>query len=277
MPYPVDAALPRVARALEANRPVILTAPPGSGKTTRAAPYLLDLAPEWLGNKKLILLEPRRLAARMAAGFMARQRGGSVGDEIGYRIRLENKTSARTRIEILTEGLLTQRLLSDPELADTACILFDEFHERSLAADTGLALALELRAALRPDLRLVIMSATLDTETLEHHLPACEVIEAEGRMFPVETRYAPAFAMQGETFCNPATVARAVKRAVAAESGSVLVFLPGEGEIRRTEERLREEALPPDVDVYALYGALGKADQDAAVAPSPPGRRKVVL
>ena len=268
---PVDAVLPAVAASLEANRPVVLQAPPGSGKTTRVAPFLLDAA--WLRGRKILMLEPRRLAARAAAGYMARQRGESVGETVGYHIRLDRQTGPRTRIEILTEGLLTQRLLNDPELADTGLVIFDEFHERSLAADTGLALTLDARAALRPDLRIIVMSATLQPGPIASHLGGAAIHTAEARLFPVETRLLnrlPAAPL-------PAFTADAVCRALQDEPGSVLVFLPGEGEIRRTLERLRGAGLPPDVSLHPLYGALPREEQDAAVEPPPPGRRKVVL
>ena len=269
--YPVDTILPAVAVSLAANRPVVLQAPPGSGKTTRVAPFLLD-AP-WLKGRKILMLEPRRLAARAAAGFMARQRGEAVGQTVGYHIRLDRKTGPQTRIEILTEGLLTQRLLNDPELADTALIIFDEFHERSLAADTGLALALDARNALRPDLRLIVMSATLQPGPIAAHLGGADVHTADARMFPVETR----LLNRTPTAPLPILAADAVLRAIHEESGSLLVFLPGEGEIRRTLERLRNAPLPPDVSLHPLYGALSRDEQDAAVEPPAPGRRKVVL
>lgn len=269
--FPVDTLLPALAASLEANRPVVLQAPPGSGKTTRVAPFLLD-AP-WLRGRKILMLEPRRLAARAAAGYMARQRDESVGETVGYHIRLDRQAGPRTRIEILTEGLLTQRLLSDPELADTGLIIFDEFHERSLAADTGLALTLDARNALRPDLRIIVMSATLQPGPIAAHLGGADIHTAEARLFPVETRLLsrlPAAPL-------PVFTADAVCRALREDSGSILVFLPGEGEIRRTLARLREAGLPPDVSLHPLYGALPRDEQDAAVEPPPPGRRKVVL
>lgn len=269
--FPVDAILPACAASLAANRLVVLQAPPGSGKTTRVAPFLID-AP-WLSGRKIVMLEPRRLAARAAAAYMARQRGESVGQTVGYHIRLDRKTGPQTRIEILTEGLLTQRLLNDPELADTGLIIFDEFHERSLAADTGLALALDARNALRPDLRLIVMSATLQPGPIAAHLGHAAVHTAEARMFPVETR----LLNRTPTAPLPILAAEAVLRALREESGSLLVFLPGEGEIRRTLERLRAAPLPSDVSIHPLYGALPREEQDAAVEPPDPGRRKVVL
>jgi len=268
---PVDTVLPSLAASLAANRPVVLQAPPGSGKTTRVAPFLLE-AP-WLKGRKILMLEPRRLAARAAAGYMARQRGETVGQTVGYHIRLDRQAGPDTRIEILTEGLLTQRFLNNPELADTGLVIFDEFHERSLAADTGLALALDARGALRPDLRLLVMSATLQPEPIAAYLGHADIHTAEARVYPVETRLLsriPAAPL-------PVVAADAVRRALREEPGSLLVFLPGEGEIRRTLERLRDAPLPPDVSLHPLYGALPREDQDAAVEPPPPGRRKVVL
>ncbi|HPW75612.1 MAG TPA: ATP-dependent helicase HrpB [Kiritimatiellia bacterium] len=271
--FPVDRILPALADSLAANRTVVLQAPPGSGKTTRVAPFLLDAGAPWLAGRKILLLEPRRLAARAAAAYMARQRGEAIGDTIGYHIRLERRIGPQTRIEILTEGLLTRRLLDDPELADTGLILFDEFHERSLAADMGLALALDARRALRPDLRLVVMSATIRPGPVATHLGDADIHEADARCYPVETRLSG----HVSTMPLPIRVAEAVIRALHDEPGSVLVFLPGEGEIRRTLERLQGAELPPGVSLYPLYGALSPAEQDAAVAPAPPGRRKVVL
>ncbi|HRR33413.1 MAG TPA: ATP-dependent helicase HrpB [Kiritimatiellia bacterium] len=269
--FPVDAILPGLAASLAANRSVVLQAPPGTGKTTRVAPFLLDAG--WLKGRKILLLEPRRLAARAAAAFMARQRDEPVGDTIGYHIRLERRAGPRTRIELLTEGLLTQRLLHDPELVDTGLVIFDEFHERSLAADTALALALDVRRALRPDLRLAVMSATLRPEAIAAHLGDADIHTANARIYPVETRLLERL--------SPASIPRqaagAVLHALREETGSVLVFLPGEGEIRRTLDLLRNADLPPDVSLHPLYGALPREEQDAAVAPPAPGRRKVVL
>jgi len=231
------------------------------------------MAAPWLRDRKILLLEPRRLAARAAASFMALQRGETVGEAIGYHIRLDRKVGPRTQIEILTEGLLVQRLLNDPELIDTGLVIFDEFHERSLAADTGLALALDARRALRPDLRLIVMSATIRPDPIAEHLGDADILTADAKMFPVETRLL--------TRCSsaplPAQAADAVLRALREENGSVLVFLPGEGEIRRTLERLRDAVLPPDVSLHPLYGALPREEQDAAVEPPLNGRRKVVL
>ena len=269
--FPVDAILPGLAASLAANRTAVLQAPPGTGKTTRVAPSLLDAA--WLKGRKILLLEPRRLAARAAAAFMARQRGEAVGDTIGYHIRLERRVGPRTRVELLTEGLLTQRLLHDPELADAGLVIFDEFHERSLAADTALALTLDTRRALRPDLRLVVMSATLRPEAIAAHLRDADIHTADARLYPVQTRLLERLSAAS----LPQQAAGAVLRALREEPGSVLLFLPGEGEIRRTLELLRGSDLPPEVSLHPLYGALPREEQDAAVAPPAPGRRKIVL
>ena len=265
--FPVEEVIPAVAASLAANRDVVLRAPPGSGKTTCVPPALLD-AP-WLEGRKILMLEPRRLAARGAAAYIASKLGEDVGGTVGYAVRLERKVSSRTRLEIVTEGLLTQRLLSDPELSDVGLVIFDEFHERSLQCDLGFAMALDVRRALRPDLRLLVMSATLDTETIAAHLEDADVHTAEARMFPVETRYlqvpsaAPIWAQ----------AAGAIRRALSeTEEGDILCFLPGEGEIIRCAEELN--GVP---DVFPLYGALSKEEQDRAVSPPQPGRRRIIL
>lgn len=269
--FPVDAVLPALATSLASNRLAVLQAPPGSGKTTRVAPFLLD-AP-WLQGRKIIMLEPRRLAVRAAANFMARQYHESVGATVGYQVRLERQIGRTTRIEILTEGLLVQRLLSDPELLDVGLLIFDEFHERSLAADTGLAMALDTRGALRPDLRLLVMSATLSVEAVADYLGHAAIHQASARLYPIETR------LRAPNKLAPlhVQVAQVVERALHEESGSLLVFLPGEGEIRRTAQQLASMQLPLDVSLYPLYGALSRVDQEAAVAPPVQGQRKVVL
>ena len=265
--FPVEKVVPAIAASLAANRDVVLRAPPGSGKTTCVPPALLD-AP-WLEGKKILMLEPRRLAARGAASYIASKLGEEVGGTVGYAVRLERKVSSRTRLEIVTEGLLTQRLLNDPELSDVGLVIFDEFHERSLQCDLGFAMALDVRRALRPDLRLLVMSATLDTETIAAHLEDADVHTAEARMFPVETRYlqvpsaAPIWAQ----------AAGAVRRALSeTDEGDILCFLPGEGEIKRCAEELND--VP---DVFPLYGALSKEEQDRAVSPPQPGKRRIIL
>ncbi len=266
--------LPALAAALRDGNRAVLEAPPGAGKTTRVPLALLD--EPWLGGQKLVMLEPRRLAARAAARRMAQTLGERAGGTVGYRVRLDSRVSARTRIEVVTEGVLTRMLQDDPALDGVGCVVFDEFHERNLPSDLGLALALESQTALRPGLRLVVMSATLDGERVaallaEGGQPA-PLVRSEGRAFPVETHYLDR-TPQGRT---EDLAARAVRRAMAETDGDALVFLPGAGEIRRTEERLRE-GLPTDVDLAPLFGALPAAEQDRAIAPSPTGRRKVVL
>ncbi|MET7246596.1 ATP-dependent helicase HrpB [Methylobacterium sp. EM32] len=272
---PIDAVLGDLATALAepAGRPnAVLVAPPGAGKTTRVPLALLEAS--WRGDRRIILLEPRRLAARAAAERMAATLGEAVGETVGLRVRLGSKISARTRIEVVTEGVFARMILDDPELDGIAAVLFDEFHERSLDADLGLALALDAQGALREDLRLLAMSATIDGARVAALMGDAPVIVSEGRAFPVETRHLdrdPRERIED-------AVTDAVMRALRAEPGSVLAFLPGQSEIRRTEERLRERlADVADVDLAPLYGALDRAEQDRAVRPSPAGRRKVVL
>ncbi len=265
---PVDEALPELLAALEARSNAVLVAPPGAGKTTRVPLALLD-AP-WRGDGRIVMLEPRRLAARAAARRMAATLGEEVGGTVGYRVRLDAKVSAATRIEVVTEGVFTRLIQADPELTGVAAVLFDEFHERSLDADLGLALVLDARG-LRPDLRLLVMSATIDGARVAQLLNA-PVIESTGRAFPVETRHIARD--PGERLED--SVAAAIRLALRDEPGSVLAFLPGQAEIARTAERLAGR-LPPDVDVVPLYGQLDPREQDRAVLPAPPGRRKVVL
>jgi ATP-dependent helicase HrpB len=278
-PLPIDAALPALAAALAQGTVAVLVAPPGAGKTTRVP---LVLAGEsWAADRKILVLEPRRLAARAAAERMAKTLGEPVGDTVGYRVRFGSKVSRRTRIEVVTEGVFTRLILDDPGLDGVAAVLFDEFHERSLDADLGLALARDAQQGLREDLRLLVMSATIDGARIAKALGDAPVIASEGRAFAVETRYLGR---------DPATpidvqVADAILRALRTQTGSILAFLPGAAEIRRTEARLREQAgLPgsgadgaPAVDIHPLYGALEASVQDDAIAPAPPGRRKVVL
>ena len=279
LPLPIDAALPALLATLDRDPRVVLVAPPGAGKTTRIPLALLDAA--WRNDRKIILLEPRRLAARAAARFMANLIGEDVGQTVGYRVRLETKVSRATRIEIVTEGVFTRMLLDDPELGGIAAVLFDEFHERSLDADLGLALALDA-AALRPDLRLLVMSATIDgarvasllgaIDRIASHQGSAPVIQSEGRAFPVDTRYVPPDPLQR----LEDQMAAAILAALRADDGSLLVFLPGQAEIARTAERLASR-VPADTDIAPLYGQLTADEQDRAIAPAPPGRRKIVL
>jgi ATP-dependent helicase HrpB len=249
----------------------VLVAPPGAGKTTGVPLALLGEA--WAREGKLIMLEPRRLAARAAAARMAVTLGEPVGATVGYRVRLDSKVSSATRLEVVTEGVFTRMILDDPGLEGVAGVLFDEFHERSLDADLGLAFAFDCQTHLREDLRLLVMSATLDGAAIAALLGDAPVIESRGRMFDVETRYLgkdPRSALEEQ-------VVRAIRSALERESGGVLVFLPGQGEILRVARRLEEILNDPAVDIAPLFGAMDVAGQDLAVAPSPPGRRKVVL
>ncbi len=273
---PIHAILEPLKAALAAANAVVLAAPPGAGKTTVVPLALLDQP--WLAGGKVLVLEPRRLAARAAAERMASTLGERSGDTVGYRTRLQSRIGPKTRIEVITEGVFTRMILDDPALEGVGAVLFDEFHERSLDADLGLALAREAQGLLRDDLRLLVMSATLDIAGVARLLAneageGAPVIEAEGRMFPVATRYLGRNA--AERFED--AMARAIVQALGEEAGSVLAFLPGQGEIHRTVQKLAERLRDPAVDVVPLYGALDKAVQDRAIGPAAPGRRKVVL
>ena len=268
---PIDAVLDALAASLREKPNAVLVAPPGAGKTTRAPLALLD--EPWAKGGKLIVLEPRRLAARGAANRMAQTLGERVGETVGLRVRLGSKIGPKTRIEVVTEGVFARMILDDPALDGTAAVLFDEFHERSLDADFGLALALDAQAGLREDLRILVMSATLDGARVAKLLGDAPVIESEGRAYPVETRYLgrdPLKRIEDQ-------VTDAVLQALNEQAGSLLVFLPGQGEIRRVEERLCEKIRDPAIEIAPLYGALDQAEQDRAVLPAPRGKRKVVL
>ncbi len=271
MSFPVDAIVPQLNAALSSGRAALLVAEPGAGKTTRVPLLLLDQP--WLDGRKIVMLEPRRLAARAAARRMAETLGEDVGGTVGYAVRLDRKVSARTRIEVVTEGILTRRLQTDPELSGVGLVIFDEFHERSLDGDFGLALTLDIQRGLRDDLRILVMSATLDAARVAAHLGDAPVIDAPGRVFPVETRYLDR--AQRQTIA--ADAARAVHHALSETDKSLLVFLPGEAEIRRTEQALDASVLPEGTTVHPLFGAMGFAAQDAAIRPAPEGQRKVVL
>jgi ATP-dependent helicase HrpB len=270
-PLPIDDVLGPLRTALAGHSSTVLVAPPGAGKTTRAPLALLD--EPWANGKRLILLEPRRLAARAAAARMAATLREKVGETIGLRVRLTSLVSKRTRIEVVTEGVFTRMILADPLLDGVAAVLFDEFHERSLDADLGLAFALDAQQGLREDLRLLVMSATLDGARVRALLGDAPLIESQGRAFPVVTRYVgrnPSARIEDE-------VARVTLEALASDSGSILVFLPGQGETRRVAETLQARVKRPDVDIAPLYGALDSRAQDLAVAPAREGRRKIVL
>src|SRR3954468_6445710 len=268
-PLPVDEALPRLKAVLAERTAAVLVAPPGAGKTTRVPLALLE-AP-WLDGRKIVMQEPRRLAARAAARRMAATLGEPVGETVGYRVRLDTKVGPRTRIEVVTDGLFLRMLQDDPSLEGIGCVIFDELHERGLETDLSFALVRESQTALREDLRVIAMSATLDPGPVSDRLGGAPVVESAGRMFPVETRYLDREA-SGRL---EDMVASTVRNALAQDSGSALVFLPGVREIRRVEERLG--GLSANIDVAPLFGDLSPAEQDRAIAPSPPGRRKVVL
>ncbi len=268
---PIEDALPELTAALRAQTAAVLVAPPGAGKTTRVPLALMD--EPWVGGGKLILLEPRRLAARAAADRMARTLGEQVGETIGLRVRLQSRVSAKTRIEVVTEGVFARMVLDDPALEGVAAVLFDEFHERSLDADMGLALALDAQAGLREDLRLLVMSATLDGARVARLMGGAPVIESLGRAYPVETLHVgrdPRARIEEE-------ITKVVMTALRTQTGSLLVFLPGQGEIIRTADMLRERLRDPDVDIAPLFGAMERRAQDLAVSPAAPGRRKIVL
>ncbi|MEL6643189.1 MAG: ATP-dependent helicase HrpB [Pseudomonadota bacterium] len=267
-PLPIDDALPELLDALRRAGHAVLEAPPGAGKTTRVPLAVLEAG---LGGGRIVMLEPRRIAARAAAERMAETLGEPVGETVGYRIRGEAKVSQATRIEVVTEGILTRMLQSDPSLDGVGTVIFDEFHERSLNADLGLALCLEVREALREDLRLIVMSATLDGAAVAELMGDAPVVRSPGRAFDVEVRWLERPVPKGQRF--EAAVADLVGRAVAESDGGVLVFLPGEGEIRRVAGMLD---VPGDVAVRPLYGAMPFAEQRAAIAPVASGR-KVVL
>jgi ATP-dependent helicase HrpB len=268
---PIHEALPALKAALAARNATVLVAPPGAGKTTMVPLELM--AEPWARGGKLIVLEPRRLAARAAAARMAATLGGAVGETVGFRVRMASRISARTRIQVVTEGVFTRMILDDPGLEGVAGVLFDEFHERSLDADLGLALARDSQGVLREDLRILVMSATLDGARIARLLDDAPVIESHGRQYPVETRY-----LGRDPRARLADQAsQAVLTALAQTTGGVLVFLPGQGEIRQVQQRMAERLRDPAVEIAPLYGALDIKDQDRALAPAPPGTRKVVL
>jgi ATP-dependent helicase HrpB len=267
---PIAALLPKLLATLETRTTVLLQAPPGAGKTTRVPLALLDTP--WRGQRKILMLEPRRLAARSAARFMAGQLNEKAGHTVGYRTRLDTRVSAATVIEVVTEGILTRMIQNDPALEDYAAVIFDEFHERSLQADLGLALVRESQQVLRNDLRLLVMSATLDTAPLAKLLQDAPVLTSHGRSFAVAVQYLPP--TRNERLSE--SVVSAVHKALADETGSLLVFLPGVGEIRRVAGMLAGQ-VGADTRISPLYGNLSGADQDRAITPAPPGERKIVL
>ncbi len=279
---PIDEILPALRAELARGRNAVIEAPPGAGKSTVVPIALLD--EPWLRGGKLIMLEPRRLATRAVAARMAHTLGESPGETVGYRMRLETRVSRRTRIEVVTEGVFTRMLQSDPALEGVAAVLFDEFHERSLHADTGLAFALDAQENVAPELRLLVMSATLDGAAVAKLLgdarASAPIMTAAGRVFPVETRYVGTGLplLPGARAFNEGVeivVLRVIKRALTEAEGDMLVFLPGAGEIRRVQGMLSDAG--SDIDVYPLFGELAPGEQDAALAPARPGRRKIVL
>jgi ATP-dependent helicase HrpB len=268
---PIDAILDELKAALRSARGAVLQAPPGAGKTTRVPLALLE--ENWLQGRKIVMLEPRRLAARAAARHMADLAGEPVGATVGYRVRMDTRVGPTTRIEVVTEGVLTRMLQSDPGLSGVGLVIFDEFHERHLESDLGLALCLDLQGVLNADLRLLVMSATLEASPVAALLGGAPVITCAGRQFPVETRYV------GRRSDRPleAAVAEAVLGAARSEAGSLLVFLPGAAEIRRVLAMLASAGLGGEWILAPLFGNLSKAEQDQAIAPAPAGRRKIVL
>jgi ATP-dependent helicase HrpB len=268
---PIASVVGSLVAALGDAGAAVLQAPPGAGKTTGVPPVLLD-AP-WLGAQRILMLEPRRLATRAAARRIAQMLGERVGETAGFRVRGETRVGRSTRIEVVTEGILTRMLQHDRSLDGVGIVIFDEFHERSLDADLALALTLETRDVLRPDLRVLVMSATLDGERVARMLGGAPIITSEGRAFPVETRY---IERRTEVRMEDA-VASVVRRSLAADEGDILVFLPGAGEIRRTNDLLANAALPGGTRILELYGSLSSEQQDDAILPSPAGQRKIVL
>lgn len=269
---PIESILPDLKDVLRRQANAVLVAPPGSGKTTRVPLALLD--EPWLAGRRVLLLEPRRLAARAAARYMAASLGEQVGETVGYRVRLDTRVGANTRVEVITEGVLTRLLQADPALEGVGLVIFDEFHERSIHADLGLALCLQAQAVLRPDLRLLVMSATLDAAPVAALLGDAPVLTGIGAAFPVETRYLDRPVDEGR---RETVIVNTIFDALAAAPGDILVFLPGAAEIRRVEAVLAARGLGGNVRVAPLYGMLPLAAQDLAIAPSPPGQRKVVL
>ncbi|WP_212980183.1 ATP-dependent helicase HrpB [Paenibacillus azoreducens] len=268
---PIQKVLPELKEKLRTATSAVLVAEPGAGKTTQVPPAFLE--EDWLSGRKIIMLEPRRLAARAAAEYMAGNLGEQTGETVGYRVRMESRTGKKTKIEVVTEGILTRMLQSDPELADVGMIIFDEFHERNLQGDLGLALALESRAVLREDLRILVMSATLEAEPVAALLGDAAVVNCPGRQFPVETVYKPpAAGIKPEQH-----MAAVIREAAADHPGDVLAFLPGAGEIRKVQAELERGGIPAGCVIRPLYGQLPQQEQDAAVRPDPASRRKWIL
>ncbi|HEY9046563.1 MAG TPA: ATP-dependent helicase HrpB, partial [Ohtaekwangia sp.] len=266
--YPVLEILPALKEKLAAHNVVILQAPPGAGKSTVLPLELMD--EPWLQGKKIVMLEPRRLAAKSVAQRMANLRDEDIGEKIGYRVRFDTRVSKQTQIEVVTEGILTRMLQSDNSLEDTGLVIFDEFHERSLHADLALALCLQAQQLLRDDLRILIMSATLDGEHLSSLLKA-PLVTSSGKQFPVALRY-----LDDDVYTPlPVRMVKAIRKAIREEEGDILVFLPGAGEIVRVQQQLEDEGI--DAGIYPLYGDLSFQKQQEAIMPHPQGMRKIVL
>jgi len=269
--FPIDPVIPQLLDAFRTSRSVILSAPPGAGKTTRVPLALLEQ--KWMDGARLIMLEPRRLAAKHAAEFMASLRSETVGGTVGYRTRGDSRVSRTTRIEVVTEGVLTRMLQEKPDLPGVSVVVFDEFHERSLHADLGLALTLEVQENLRNDLRVLVMSATLDGVALSRLLHDAPIVESVGQSYPVDTRY---LSSPHHGPIEP-KVAETIRRALNEIPGDILAFLPGQREIHRVERMLRDEGLSPDVSLHTLHGDASDESQRAALTPAPHGIRKVIL
>jgi ATP-dependent helicase HrpB len=263
---PIDDLLPAIIESLRVSKNLVIEAPPGAGKTTRVPPALLSLV-----SGQVLVLEPRRLAARLAARRVAQERGERVGETIGYQVRFEEVAAARTRLRFLTEGILTRRLISDPELTGVDAVVLDEFHERHLESDLALALLRRLQSTQLPDLRLIVMSATLDTDPVARYLGGCPIIRSEGRLFDLSIAHQPYSAWPLEK-----QVAGAIGSLLAeGHIGDILVFLPGAAEIRRVVRDCEPLATRHNVLVLPLHGDLAPAEQDRAVSPAP--KRKVIL
>ncbi|MEZ9574362.1 ATP-dependent helicase HrpB [Vibrio sp. 10N.261.55.F4] len=265
---PIEAVMPDLLAGVETHTQLILKAAPGAGKSTF---FPLQLVKTNAVQGKIIMLEPRRLAARNIATYLASQLGEKVGESIGFRVRGESKSSSATRLEIVTEGIMTRMIQTDPELTGVDMVIFDEFHERSIHADTALAFSLEIQEALRDDLKVVVMSATLDQQALQTLLPNAKYVESQGRTFPVDFRYQP---LNANEYLAP-KMANVIRSLMEKESGSLLAFLPGVSAIKQVESQLEQFA--NDIDVCPLYGQLSFSQQQKAIAPSEKGRRKVVL
>ncbi|HEY9050038.1 MAG TPA: ATP-dependent helicase HrpB, partial [Gammaproteobacteria bacterium] len=278
MKLPVDQVIPDIKQQLLNSQQLVLQAPPGAGKTTAVPIALLDQP--WLENKKIIMLEPRRLAARNAAARMAFLLGEKVGQTVGYQIRADRCYSDKTKILVVTEGILTRKLQSDPELVDYALVIFDEFHERNLQADLSLAFCLQSQELLRPDLKILVMSATLNSEAISQLMNHAPVIRSEGRSYPVENIFLPEKKPRPDKYKVVAMMGGMIQKILSEESGNLLVFLPGVREIRQLESQLRSYISGQSFDhivLAPLYGDLSQAQQDQAILPTAEGKRKIVL